>query len=430
MDRRYDVIVFLGPTLRLDEARAELDARYLPPAAQGDVYRASLSRPLAIAVIDGYFERVPSVWHKEILYSMSEGIHVFGGASMGALRAAELAAFGMRGVGAVYEAYRDGTLEDDDEVAVTHAPAELGFTPLSEPMVDMRRTVADAVAAGVITPGSAVTLVTLAKELFYPRRSYDHVISLAERAGVSPEEIARFRGWLPTGRVSQKGEDALLTLRTIRQWLASNPARNEVRYMFNHTGNWELLRRENRVPVTTRGAMPEADSLNPLLEEVRLRGEPTFSEVRSGGLLRYLCLEDANRHQVLVTPEFRARVLGDFCRERGLTTEEDVDAWCAENGLPRDQFAAFIDEECKLRWVDSTTQLHASSHILNYFRSRDRCRGILRRLEQKEKILGGREPGPRRGHAGERGPIAVVFHRPPPKERAGAPGRLLHAPRL
>jgi hypothetical protein len=56
--------------------------------AQGDVYRAALRAPRAIGIIDGYFERMPSVWHKEILWAMSRGIHVFGSASMGALELA------------------------------------------------------------------------------------------------------------------------------------------------------------------------------------------------------------------------------------------------------------------------------------------------------------------------------------------------------
>ena len=60
------------------------------PSAQGDVYRVAQERPSAIGIVDGYFEGVLSVWHKEILWAMAEGIHVFGSASMGALRAAEL----------------------------------------------------------------------------------------------------------------------------------------------------------------------------------------------------------------------------------------------------------------------------------------------------------------------------------------------------
>src|SRR5947209_16461006 len=121
------VYVFTGPTLSAEEARTVLDAVYLPPVSQGDVYRVSFRRPTAIGIIDGYFERIPAVWHKEILWAMSHGIHVFGSASMGALRAAELEAFGMEGVGAIFEAYRDGRLEDDDEVAVVHGPADVGY---------------------------------------------------------------------------------------------------------------------------------------------------------------------------------------------------------------------------------------------------------------------------------------------------------------
>ena len=114
----------------------------MPPVAQGDVYRAALSRPRAIGIIDGYFSGAPSVWHKEILWAMSEGVPVFGAASMGALRAAELHEFGMRGIGRIFEAFRDGVLEDDDEVAVVHGPAEIGYLPASEAMVNIRATLA------------------------------------------------------------------------------------------------------------------------------------------------------------------------------------------------------------------------------------------------------------------------------------------------
>ena len=99
---------------------------YRGPVAQGDVYRAVTAvEPLeSIGIIDGQFDHVPAVWHKEILWAMDRGVHVYGSASMGALRAAELHAFGMEGVGEIFECYRDGTLEDDDEVAVVHGAAD------------------------------------------------------------------------------------------------------------------------------------------------------------------------------------------------------------------------------------------------------------------------------------------------------------------
>src|SRR5260370_24883948 len=149
------IVIFTGPTLSAADARGELAAEYRPPAAQGDIYRAAQTAPEIIGIVDGYFERVPAVWHKEILWAMSQGIHVFGSASMGALRAAELVDFGMEGVGAVFEMYRDGILEDDDEVAVVHTTDEFGFRAGSEAMVDIRPTLATATDDGVLSASPA-----------------------------------------------------------------------------------------------------------------------------------------------------------------------------------------------------------------------------------------------------------------------------------
>ena len=71
------VAVFLGPSLPRPEAETILAADYRPPVRQGDIYRLVRQRkPQAIAVIDGYFQEVPSVWHKEILWALDQGIPV------------------------------------------------------------------------------------------------------------------------------------------------------------------------------------------------------------------------------------------------------------------------------------------------------------------------------------------------------------------
>src|SRR6185503_7571185 len=98
MMQSEDVIVFLGPTLQLQEARPLLDAVYWPPAKRGDIYRASKLEPRIILLIDGAFEAQASVLHNEILWALSKGITVCGAASIGALRAAELAPYGMVGL--------------------------------------------------------------------------------------------------------------------------------------------------------------------------------------------------------------------------------------------------------------------------------------------------------------------------------------------
>src|ERR1700689_4413631 len=157
--------IFVGPTLPAEEIARTRGFVCLPPVAQGDLYRAARGRPRAIGIIDGYFSGAPSVWHKEILWAISHGVPVFGSASMGALRAAELHAFGMRGVGRIFEAFRDGELEDDDEVAVVHGPAELGHVQASEAMVNIRATLARAETVGILSKSSRSALEAFGKSM-------------------------------------------------------------------------------------------------------------------------------------------------------------------------------------------------------------------------------------------------------------------------
>ena len=214
-----------------------LDAEYLPPAGHGDVLRAALRRPRAIALVDGVFETVPAVWHKEILFALSEGIHVYGAASMGALRAAELDRFGMRGVGAVYSAYADGTLEDDDEVAVAQADAEHGFRALSDAMVDVRATLAAAVADGIVAASAAEAIAARVKATFYPRR---RLLGALDRAD---EEHERLRAWLPGGWVPRKRADALELLRVLGDDLLAGLEPFRPGWTLQRTRFWEEARR-------------------------------------------------------------------------------------------------------------------------------------------------------------------------------------------
>ena len=130
--------LFIGPT-RLSSAVLGLVDRY-PPACLGSVFRAVESGYRQIGIVDAYFGNVASIWHKEILFALSRGVVVWGAASTGALRAAELERFGMLGCGVVFRLFRSGILEDDDEVCVIHAPRELRYEPLSFAMVNIRYT--------------------------------------------------------------------------------------------------------------------------------------------------------------------------------------------------------------------------------------------------------------------------------------------------
>jgi hypothetical protein len=238
-------IIFAGPSLPPRYRPAgEAIWEWRPPARQGDLYRAALERPSAIGLVDGYFEAVPAVWHKEILWAMAEGIHVFGAASIGALRAAELDRFGMRGIGRIYGAFRDGVLQDDDEVAVLHGPAELGYPAVTEAMVNIRATLAVAADNGVLPARSAADLAVRAKALFYKQRTWEEVLRSAAADDWPGTALRDFAAWLPTGRVDQKRRDAEEMLAAVRKHLAAGAGPLTVDYELADTVAWRAARRE------------------------------------------------------------------------------------------------------------------------------------------------------------------------------------------
>lgn len=234
------VIVFLGPSLSCDEASAILPASYRGPAAMGDVYRAVMERPSAIVIIDGVFERTPAVWHKEILFALSSGIPVFGASSMGALRAAELHGFGMVGIGRVFEQFRDGELEDDDEVAVAHAAAEHGYRSLSDAMVNIRDGLRSACGQGVITPATTRRLEAAAKRQFYADRSWASLVAAGRVPEVSAHELGELRHWLSRHAPDLKRRDAVTALHFVRS-LGTDVPRHVPSFTFESSLVWRML---------------------------------------------------------------------------------------------------------------------------------------------------------------------------------------------
>lgn len=237
-------VVFAGPSLYGPGLDTRSGVAFRPPARQGDVYRASQLRPQVIGIVDGYFEGVPSVWHKEILWALSQGIHVFGSASMGALRAAELDVFGMVGIGSIYEQYRDGGIEDDDEVALVHGPAETGFVPLTEPMVNVRATILAALRAGVIDHSVDEAITSTAKSLYYKQRQWRSVVEKTRTLAVDGASLARFEVWLKTGKVDQKRLDAEALTEAVSSALDRQLGPFEAEFRFEWTEVWDSAVRE------------------------------------------------------------------------------------------------------------------------------------------------------------------------------------------
>ncbi len=380
------IFVFVGPTLPVAAARAELDAIYLPPASQGDVYAATRQQPWAIGIIDGYFERVPAVWHKEILWAMSRGVHVFGSASMGALRAAELHPLGMEGTGLIFEAFRNEELEDDDEVAVVHGPADQGFVQGSEAMVNIRFTLAAAASSGIIEDATRGELVAIAKSLFYPDRQYPSIIQRGVELGLPAEQVARLAAWLPQGRVEQKRADALAMLRLMRQRSETTPEPKSVGFSFQHTDAWEQVRRQiDRRPLDD---VPGGETLqhDAILDELRI--EPgTYIAVRTEALIRALCLALARHEGAEVGDALLTRTLETFRRERTLFTVDDGERWLADQALTVPEFARLMEDQARVHRVRTVFESEIDRDLPDMLRLTGRYGPLAQRARAKQELL-------------------------------------------
>jgi hypothetical protein len=326
------------------------------------------------------------VWHKEILWAMSQGIHVFGGASMGALRAAELAAFGMEGVGSIFESFRSGELEDDDEVAVAHGQAEDGYRVLSEPMVNIRATLQAAEAEGLLGPRTRAALERMAKELFYFDRVWRLVLSRGAREGLPTDELAALEAWLPQGRVDQKRRDALAMLKAMRARLAEEPGPKRVRYHFEHTDAWEwACQQAGQLPPGTGGG-GEPELPGPLLDELRLTG--TLAGARLGALARVLASEEGRKLGRHVGQEELAHVERAFRLERGLWSARDFEWWRAEQRLDEDALRRLLHDEAHVRWLEVVMRQQVTRHLPEHLRSTGEYGRLLERASAKQRVLG------------------------------------------
>lgn len=221
---RQRVRIFAGPTIPrrqiatgLEGANAEVEVS--PPVRQGDLLCLLHDPPGVVGLIDGYFFQVPAVLHKEILLLLDRGVAVLGGASLGALRAAELDAFGMEGVGVVYRWYRDGVIDGDDEVAIAHASQEEGFRRLSDSLVDLRCNLEAAREKHLVSAATASRVLDAARRVHFSRRHVEDVLTAARRDGAEADEIAAFEAFWSADAHDLKLADARALLVRIRKRL-------------------------------------------------------------------------------------------------------------------------------------------------------------------------------------------------------------------
>lgn len=338
--------VFVGPTIDAGTVSSALpEARIHPPVRHGDLLSLSARPGDRVAIVDGIFFRTGAIRHKEILHLLQQGVEVSGASSMGALRAAELDAFGMRGVGIVYRLYSSGLVTGDDEVAVLHGEGETGYRAMTEALVAVRVATSRARRHGVITGDDERAVVAAGKELPFGDRTYRSILSSARDRGLSAGAAESFTAYLRSGQQDVKREDALRLLRLLRTPAAGAAAASVAGVpMTSFLLRWirsAPTRLVDGEPVSAMATLTAcqvfADDYPALQRRVVLRelvraelGEATLSGVNDAEEVASLACEAARRRGLLPDPDADT---GDL--PAGFT------AWLApgERDLPRKEAA-------------------------------------------------------------------------------------------
>lgn len=327
--------VFLGPSMPLDAAQAILPgAVFHPPAAMGDIYRVATEPDCGlVALIDGVFGQVAAVWHKEILFALERGIRVLGAASMGALRACELHAFGMEGVGDVYEWFASGAVEDDDEVALAHGPAALGYPALSVPMVNVRRTLYNATVDRLVDGHDAKLIAAAAKAIHFIDRNWPRVGEASVNAGVGRPVVDRLLAVVDECRHDVKRDDAAALLGKIaaqpRSCRCAGCPRLE-RTVFWH----------NFIVAATAGRSGDGGPVG--ASELRRHAMLTCADgpaLLDGARLTVLAERESVRQGVAPRTEALQAVVDQFRRDHGLLSKASLDRWLENRRLTKRDFA-------------------------------------------------------------------------------------------
>ncbi|WP_461436129.1 TfuA-related McrA-glycine thioamidation protein [Methanosphaera sp.] len=213
------VVIYTGLSLSFEDAKKMLDAEYLPPVKRGDIYELLEKRDdiKIIGIIDGVFHQSPAVAHKEILEALKQNITVVGGSSMGALRACELYPFGMIGVGNIFEDYKNGVIESDDDVAVSLNPET--YEQMSESWINMKYNFEFAVEDNIITQSQCNELLKIAKDTYYPKRSFNYVI---KKSSLNDNEKTELINYIHSKQFDIKNQDAKKVIEYIKNLIIND----------------------------------------------------------------------------------------------------------------------------------------------------------------------------------------------------------------
>lgn len=218
-----EVWLFAGPTLMraqaIDPTLALGGIHVRPPIARGDLplllrARGGVGQPGTIVLVDGLFHLRLAVAHAEIRAALQAGWRVIGLASMGAIRAREMAHLGMEGFGEIYRLYcQPGSDFRDDEVTLLH-DAEPPYRELSEPLVHLRAATEDLVRRRLLTADVGDLILDKLARTWFGDRTLPAWRALLQQHGCEGADLAAIDAQLADfDRYRLKAHDLIAFLR-------------------------------------------------------------------------------------------------------------------------------------------------------------------------------------------------------------------------
>lgn len=169
-------VLFAGPSIIHMDRGLLRGIELAGPVRRGDL--GGYAAFDTFVIIDGEFGQCLSVSPKEILALLDKRKLVIGASSMGALRASELADYGMVGVGWVYDQFVRGPVRRDDDVALTYSPID--YSPLTVPMVDIVYWMECLLRNAAVTRVESSRIVKIARRFFFADRTKERLWSAWE----------------------------------------------------------------------------------------------------------------------------------------------------------------------------------------------------------------------------------------------------------
>ncbi len=339
-------IVFVGPSCPTAVATAiHSAAMYLPPVAQGDIIHAlQRYKPRRILVIDGVFGQRLAVWHKELMWAMKEGVELFGASSMGALRAAELAKFGMTGFGEIYEGYRNGIIEDDDEVALIFGPEEMSWMAMSLPMVNIRASVKYMRDCSYVDPFEGDLLLQKAKHIFFADRTFESIkaILIADLGHQRAENLVRVLG---LNYIDQKCKDAKDALRHLA---TTAPLDKPARLEFFETTSLRILAEQDAPVSCDHGSIRRRN-----LAKYAAVTHSGFQELCLSAAMEAAALEFAKQLGLAVTTTQTDDESRRIRLNLGLTSDLEFVRWLDANDMSDRDFQNLANRRATCRLVQA-----------------------------------------------------------------------------